>query len=85
MAGPVQWVTSRCGSEQVNAAIMAITGGGVGALPGLRLPSRSRRSTALGVIPLLSPHRGPADLGPAPPPKPAAGRPRGERLPISPR
>jgi hypothetical protein len=47
MARPVQWVAWCGGAVQVNATIRAVVSAAIGALPGLRVLSRSTPSTPL--------------------------------------
>src|SRR6516162_780136 len=47
IARPVQWVASCGGSVQVSATTRAVVSAAIGALPGLRVLSRSRPSTPL--------------------------------------
>ena len=64
MARPVQWVASPGGSEQVSSSTFATTLAESGALPGLRVLSRSKAVDALlAVAQLPAPDRGAADPG----------------------
>src|SRR6185312_166347 len=55
MARPVQWVAWCGGAVQVNATIRAVVSAAIGALPGLRVLSRSTPSTPLSPSPYCRP------------------------------